>query len=121
MQVRPRLHRLTFQGRDSTVMAPVDIEGTVAHRVEEVVKRSPGTRSRAFCAVLLVAGLVVAAELHLSPARAAWTLHMSGVPASSRFDTPYGLTLDAAGNVYVVDNNAYRVVKLSKTGRMLAR
>lgn len=32
-----------------------------------------------------------------------------------------GLTLDTAGNVYVVDNDAFQIVKLSPAGKVLAR
>ncbi|QKJ29379.1 VCBS repeat-containing protein [Mucilaginibacter mali] len=39
-----------------------------------------------------------------------------GTPASVRFDRPYGITIDPAGNIYFTENNLSSVRKISTTG-----
>jgi sugar lactone lactonase YvrE len=40
----------------------------------------------------------------------------SGVGAAAQFNSPYGVAVDAAGNVYVADNSNHRIRKISPTG-----
>lgn len=76
---------------------------------------------RAACATLLVVGLITGIGHRFAEAHAAQPLRMAASAALARFETPYGLTLDSEGNVYVVDNSTYKVIKLSRTGRVLER
>ncbi len=41
-----------------------------------------------------------------------------GIGSSARFGYPYGLTVDASGNIYIADNTSYTIRKLDTTGRV---
>jgi sugar lactone lactonase YvrE len=72
-------------------------------------------------AMVLLSVLIVGAGTRAVHAHAAQPDRGATSPAATRFNTPYGITLDASGNVYVVDSSADQVIKLSKTGKVLER
>jgi sugar lactone lactonase YvrE len=45
-----------------------------------------------------------------------WGISGDGGPATSAMLTPFGIAVDSAGNLFIVDNNAYRIRKVSASG-----
>src|SRR5947209_8789779 len=121
IKVTRRPGHLTWIRGASTVMTSLTIGGNCTSYGEEEMDRSVFRWWRIILAALFLIGLLTSAGLRLMPAHAARPLHGAGLRAETRFNTPYGLTLDAAGNIYVVDNGAYKVIKLSRSGKVLAQ
>ena len=48
--------------------------------------------------------------------RNSWRGSTDGLAANSRFDRPYGLVLDSAGNLFVADSNNHTIRKISPAG-----
>lgn len=72
-------------------------------------------------AIIYSTAFVFAAQFWFQPVHAAPPLRAATAPSLARYENPYGLTLDSAGNVYVVDSGADKVDKLSPAGKVLAR